>query len=102
MPVAAATGRSATASAGVAPFTDVPVRKTGKVEIAFKAPGPRPNGLQATLSEMTIFRYPSRDDMLVSTFTLEAKIGKSRTTQLKRQYWAREGGAWKIVFESMI
>jgi hypothetical protein len=32
----------------VPPSTDVPVRKTGKVEIAFKAPGPRPNGLQAT------------------------------------------------------
>ncbi|MEZ5293493.1 MAG: hypothetical protein R2745_20590 [Vicinamibacterales bacterium] len=26
----------------------VPVRRTGKVEIAFKSPGPRPNGLQAT------------------------------------------------------
>ena len=26
----------------------VPVRKTGKVEIAFKSPGPQPNGLQAT------------------------------------------------------
>jgi sugar lactone lactonase YvrE len=26
----------------------VPMRKTGKVEIAFKSPGPQPNGLQAT------------------------------------------------------
>ena len=26
----------------------VPVRRTGKVEIAFKSPGPQPNGLQAT------------------------------------------------------
>ena len=26
----------------------VPLRKTGKVEIAFKSPGPQPNGLQAT------------------------------------------------------
>ena len=26
----------------------VPIRKTGKVEIAFKSPGPQPNGLQAT------------------------------------------------------
>ncbi|WP_342113279.1 L,D-transpeptidase family protein [Pseudoduganella sp. OTU4001] len=60
------------------------------------------NGLSVTLSEMTIFRYPSRDDMLVSTFTLESKIGKTRSTQRKRQYWAREGGSWKIVFESLI
>ncbi len=27
---------------------NVPLRKTGKVEIAFKSPGPQPNGLQAT------------------------------------------------------
>jgi hypothetical protein len=26
----------------------IPLRKTGKVEIAFKSPGPQPNGLQAT------------------------------------------------------
>jgi murein L,D-transpeptidase YafK len=60
------------------------------------------NGLSVSLSEVTIFRYPSRDDMLVSTFTLESKIGKNRSTQRKRQYWAREGSAWKIIFESMI
>lgn len=60
------------------------------------------NGLSVAISEMTIFRYPSRDDMLVSTFTLESRIGKTRSTQRKRQYWAREGSAWKIVFESLI
>src|SRR6187431_1540703 len=27
---------------------NIPVRKAGKVEIAFKSPGPQPNGLQAT------------------------------------------------------
>jgi murein L,D-transpeptidase YafK len=59
-------------------------------------------GLSVSLSEVTIFRYPSRDDMLVSTFTLESRIGKSRSTQRKRQYWAREGSGWKIIFESMI
>ncbi len=59
-------------------------------------------GLNVTLSDMTIFRYPGRDDMLVSTFNLESKIGKNRSSLRKRQYWAREGSAWKIVFESMI
>jgi hypothetical protein len=33
---------------GPAPGRDVPVRRAGKVEIAFKSPTPRPNGLQAT------------------------------------------------------
>jgi hypothetical protein len=29
-------------------LSTLPIRKTGKVEIAFKSPGPQPNGLQAT------------------------------------------------------
>ena len=52
-------GLAAGGSSGVAPCSrrimawsggadEVPVRKTGKVEIAFKSPGPQPNGLQAT------------------------------------------------------
>jgi streptogramin lyase len=52
VPVAAAHAGAAIVPAGRAsggpPSTDVPLRKTGKVEIAFKSPGPRPNGLQAT------------------------------------------------------
>jgi hypothetical protein len=40
---------TAAVAAGAAPdLTAVPVRRTGKVEIAFKSPTPRPNGLQAT------------------------------------------------------
>jgi len=48
---AASTGapRAAEASMCNPPsITHVPVRKTGRVEIAFKSPGPQPNGLQAT------------------------------------------------------
>jgi hypothetical protein len=41
--------RQADASMCNPPSVDkVPVRTTGKVEIAFKSPGPQPNGLQAT------------------------------------------------------
>ena len=40
---------TATARAGGPPdLAAIPVRRTGKVEIAFKSPGTRPNGLQAT------------------------------------------------------
>jgi outer membrane protein assembly factor BamB len=43
---AAAEGDAAPCS--TAPLSAVPVRACGKVEIAFKSPGPQPNGLQAT------------------------------------------------------
>lgn len=45
LPVAAATPA---ATQGPGAGRGVPVRKTGKVEVAFKSPTPRPNGLQAT------------------------------------------------------
>jgi sugar lactone lactonase YvrE len=45
----AALPRAASASLCNPPsLAAVPARKTGKVEIAFKSPGPQPNGLQAT------------------------------------------------------
>ncbi|WP_460842316.1 L,D-transpeptidase family protein [Noviherbaspirillum agri] len=55
--------------------------------------------LSIALRETTHFYYPGREDMIVSTFTQESSIGKSKTSIRKRQYWAREGGQWKIVYE---
>jgi murein L,D-transpeptidase YafK len=59
-------------------------------------------GLTVKLSDVTLFRYPGRDDLLVSTFTMETMIGKNKSSIRKRQYWAREGNAWKIVFEGLV
>lgn len=50
--------------------------------------------------DMTMFRYPGREDMIVSTFTLDTVVGKYKNTHRKRQYWAREGSQWKIVYEA--
>jgi len=58
--------------------------------------------LGVKLSDVTLFRYPGQDDMIVSTFTMETLIGKNKSTFRKRQYWSREGGNWKIVFEGLI
>jgi murein L,D-transpeptidase YafK len=52
------------------------------------------------MRDVTFFLYPGRDDMIVSTFTEDAQIGKSRNTIRKRQYWAKEGAHWKIVSET--
>lgn len=55
--------------------------------------------LSVTLRDATHFFYPDREDMIVSTFTQESTFGKSKTSIRKRQYWAREGAHWKIVYE---
>jgi murein L,D-transpeptidase YafK len=56
--------------------------------------------LTVNLRDMTLFFYPGRDDLIVSTFTEEAVSGKYRNTVRKRQYWAKEGMRWKIVSEA--
>lgn len=58
--------------------------------------------LSVTLQDLTMFLYPGRDDLMVSTFTEVAQAGKTKSTMRKRQYWAREGTQWKIVSENML
>jgi len=52
------------------------------------------------VKDATFFLYPGRDDLIVSTFTQETAIGKILNSARKRQYWAREGGHWKIISEN--
>lgn len=56
--------------------------------------------LAVNLRDMTLFLYPGRDDLLVSTFTEEASSGKYHSSIRKRQYWTKEGVRWKIVSEA--
>lgn len=51
------------------------------------------------LKDETFFLYPGRDDLIVTTFTQESVVGKSRNSVRKRQYWAREGEQWRILSE---
>jgi murein L,D-transpeptidase YafK len=50
--------------------------------------------------EVSLFRYPGREDLMVGTFTLETATGSRKSTIRKRQYWAKVGAQWKIVFEN--
>lgn len=58
--------------------------------------------LTLTLSDVTVFTYPGKEKMLVSTFTQESRFGKNRNVTRKRQYWAKEANRWKIIFEGVI
>lgn len=55
--------------------------------------------LSIKLRDETAFYYPGRDDMIVATFTQDARVGKSSTSIRKRQYWIKEGAQWKIIYE---
>jgi len=60
------------------------------------------NGVRFTsvkLRDVSLFRYPGPEDMIVGTFTQESAVGRSKNTVRKRQYWVREGSQWKIIYE---
>jgi murein L,D-transpeptidase YafK len=59
----------------------------------------RVKDLSIKLRDVSYFFYPGRDDLIVSTFTQDVVIGKSKSSIRKRQYWSREGGQWKIIYE---
>ena len=58
------------------------------------------NIVSVKLKDLTLFNYPSKENLLVSTFTQETHIGSAQSTVRKRQYWTKEAGNWKIILES--
>lgn len=54
------------------------------------------------LKDVTLFRYPGKEDLIVSTFTEEISSGKIKTSIRKRQYWIKESARWRIIYESHI
>jgi murein L,D-transpeptidase YafK len=59
----------------------------------------RVKDLSIKLRDVSYFFYPGRNDLIVSTFTQDAFVGKSKSSIRKRQYWVKEGAQWKIVYE---
>ena len=58
--------------------------------------------LAVKLHDLTLFRYPGNDNMLVATFTQDNLSSKNKSTIRKRQYWSKEASGWKIIFEANI
>ncbi|NDI86616.1 L,D-transpeptidase family protein [Undibacterium crateris] len=54
------------------------------------------------LKDITHFRYPGKDEILVSTFTMELSSGKSKMSSRKRQYWIKESNKWRIIYETNV
>lgn len=54
------------------------------------------------LSDISIFRYPGADNLAVVTFNQDYSSNNLQSRSRKRQYWLREGGGWKIVYEGTV
>jgi murein L,D-transpeptidase YafK len=55
--------------------------------------------IKVGVSEVSMFRYPRERDFVVVTFEQSYQSDRLSNTMRKRQYWVREGGGWKILYE---
>ena len=55
--------------------------------------------IKVKLSNVSMFRDPGKDELVVVTFEQDYQSNNLNNQMKKRQYWIREDGAWKIIFE---
>ncbi len=55
--------------------------------------------IKVGLENMSLFRSPGRDELVVVTFEQDYRSDGLSDRMRKRQYWIKEGGRWKIAYE---
>jgi murein L,D-transpeptidase YafK len=55
--------------------------------------------IKVDLGRVTMLRYPHERDVVVVTFDQDYRSNGLSNVMKKRQYWMREGGRWKILYE---
>jgi len=55
--------------------------------------------IKVGLSRIGMFRYPSERDFVVVTFEQDYRSSGLSNVMKKRQYWVKEEGRWKILYE---
>jgi murein L,D-transpeptidase YafK len=55
--------------------------------------------IKVGLSRVGMFRYPSERDFVVVTFDQDYRSSGLSNVMKKRQYWRKEDGRWKILYE---
>jgi murein L,D-transpeptidase YafK len=55
--------------------------------------------IKVKLDNLSMFRNPGKEDVLVVTFEQDYQSNNLTNRMKKRQYWVRESGQWKIIYE---
>jgi len=55
--------------------------------------------IKLKIANVSAFRNPGREDMMVVTFEQDYRSNNLNNVMKKRQYWAREGNRWRIIYE---
>lgn len=57
------------------------------------------NQAQVQLRDFSQFRYPGKQDVIVSQFIQDGHSNRGPYSLKRQQYWVKEGQAWRIAFE---
>jgi len=60
------------------------------------------NWIKVGVSNLSILRSPGKDSLMVLTFNQDYRSSNLSQQTRKRQYWLREAGTWRIVYEGPI
>lgn len=55
--------------------------------------------VKVRLDNLSVFRNPGREEIVVVTFDQDYRSSNLSNVMKKRQYWIKENGAWKIIYE---
>jgi len=55
--------------------------------------------IKVQLSELSLFLYPGKEEIAVATFEQDYASSNLSNRMIKRQYWFKEAGRWRIVYE---
>lgn len=55
--------------------------------------------IKVGVDKVSMFRNPGKEELVVVTFEQTYRSNGLNDVHRKRQYWVREGGEWKIVYE---
>ena len=55
--------------------------------------------IKVGLKDISLFRYPNDPNLMVATFSQDYQSDNYNGESIKRQYWVKEEGRWKIAYE---
>jgi hypothetical protein len=55
--------------------------------------------IKVQLSDVSLLLYPGKEEIAVATFDQDYASSNLSNKMKKRQYWIKEGGKWRIVYE---
>jgi murein L,D-transpeptidase YafK len=55
--------------------------------------------INVQLSDVSLLLYPGKEEIAVTTFEQDYASNNLSNRMMKRQYWLRESGQWRIVYE---